>query len=121
MKKTHFIRTTALLIAMILVVIAPLDVFATPRALIIHPVLSYEGTVACCEVDVSGNNMSDYIEVTMKLMFKGWCKERWEATGYGYVSMCEYEDVLVGSTYDLVIQVTFNGEVCTPVSVSGTC
>ena len=65
--------------------------------------------------------MSDYIEVTMKLMYLGLCKDRWTASGYGYVYMLEYEPVREGYTYDLVIQVTFNGEVCTPVSVSGTC
>lgn len=114
-------RKIALFLAIVLVISMPLEASAAPRALGINPTLAFYGTTAACEVAVIGNDMSEYIEVTMKLMYKGWCKAKWTAADYGYVYMHEYEDVLVGSTYDLVIQVIFNGVAKTPVSVSGTC
>lgn len=114
-------RKTALLLAIILVISMPLEISAAPRALGINPTLAFEGNMAACEVMVVGDNLSDHIEVTMKLMYKGYCKEKWTATGYGYVYMLEYEDIVLGSTYDLVVQVTFNGVATTPVSVTGTC
>lgn len=113
-------KAMALLLAVVLVISVPLSVSAAPRTLSIWPVLAYNGTTAICETTVFANS-SDYIEVTMKLMFKGWCKEKWTAAGYGDVYMLEYEDVLAGSTYDLVVQVTINGVSQTPVSVSRTC
>ena len=114
-------RKAALLLAIILVISMPLSVSAAPRALGINPTLAFNGTTAACEVAVVGNNMSEHIEVTMKLMRGTYCEASWSADGYGYVYMLEYDTVTKGRTYDLVVAVKVNGVASTPVSVSGTC
>ena len=114
-------RKVALLIAIILVVSMPLSVSATPRALTVDPVLAFNGTTAACEVMAVGNDMSEHIEVTMKLMYGSTCVASWSDSGYGYVYMLEYAGVTKGRTYELVVAVTVNDVPKTPVSVSGTC
>lgn len=114
-------RKVALLLAIVLVISMPLTVSAAPRALSINPTLAFEGTTAGCEVAVVGNTMSEYIEVTMKLMRGSYCEASWSDAGYGYVYMLEYDTVTKGRTYDLVVAVKVNGVAKTPVSVSGTC
>lgn len=114
-------RKLALFMAFILVVVTPLSVSAAPRVLNIFPALSFDGTTAACQVTVAGNNTSEHIEVTMKLMRGTYCEASWSTDGYGYVYMLEYDTVTKGRTYDLVVEVKVNGVASTPVSVSGTC
>lgn len=114
-------RKTALLLAIILVISMPLSVSAAPRALGIEPVLAFDGTTAACEVMVIGNNTSEYIEVTMKLMYGTTCEASWSADGYGYVYMLEYDDVVKGRTYKLEVEVSVNGVAKSPVYITGTC
>lgn len=114
-------RKAALFLAIILVISMPLTVSATPRMLTINPALDFNGTTATCQVTVVGNNTSEHIEVTMKLMRGSYCEASWSADGYGYVYMLEYDTVTKGRTYDLVVEVKVNSVASTPVSVSGTC
>ena len=114
-------RKVALLMAIVLVISMPLSVSAAPRALSVYPTLSFNGTTATCEALVVGNNSSEHIEVTMKLMRGSYCEATWYDDGYGYVNMVEYDTVTKGYTYDLVVTVTVNGVTNTPVSVSKTC
>ena len=114
-------RKVALFLAIIIVFSMPLSVSAAPRALGINPTLAFNGTTAACEVDVVGNTMSEYIEVTMTLKRGTYTEATWYADGYGYVYMLEYDTVTKGRTYDLVVAVKVNGVASTPVSVSGTC
>lgn len=114
-------RKLALFMAIILVVSIPLTVSAAPWALSIRPSITFEGTTATCHVAVVGNNMSEHIEVTMKLMYGTSCVATWADDGYGYVLMEQNATVTKGRTYDLVVEVTINGVVKPPVSQSGTC
>lgn len=114
-------RKAALVLAIILVVSMPLTVSAAPRALDVAPNLSFNGTTATCRVTVIGNSTSEYIEVTMKLMYGDYCEASWSSSGYGYVYMLENDTVTKGRTYELVVEITVNGVAKTPVSVSGTC
>ena len=111
----------AFLLAIIIFVSLPINVSATTRALGINPHLLFNGTTATCEVTVIGNNMSEHIEVSMKLMHGTTCIDSWSATGYGYLYTKEYASVTQGLTYDLVVTVTINGVAHTPVSVTRTC
>lgn len=113
-------RKVALFLAIILVISTPLTVSAAPRALSINPVLGFEGTTAICETAAVGNTMSEFIEVTMKLMRGNYCVASWTADGYGYVYMLEKPTVTVRGTYTLVAEVKVNGAASTPVSVSAT-
>ena len=114
-------RMTALLLAIVLLVSMPLSVSAAPRTIGIIPDISFNGTTANCEASVTGNNSSEYIEVTMKLKWGIFNVEKWTASGYGYVYMQEQHSVNSGWTYKLVVEVTINGVEQTPVSVTGTC
>ena len=114
-------RKVALLMAIILVISMPLTVSAAPRALGINPTLEFDGTTANCDVMVVGNNISEHIEVTMKLMNGYYCVASWYDDGYGYVRMHGDAAVTKGCTYTLVIEVTINDVVQPPVSINGTC
>ena len=114
-------KKTALLLAIILVLSMPLNVSAAPRILGINPTLGFTGTTAECEVTVVGNMMSEYIEVTMKLMRGSYCEASWSDSGYGYVYMYEEDTVTKNRTYSLVVEVKVDGVASSPVSVSATC
>lgn len=114
-------KKAALLLVIILVISMPLSVSAAPRFLTINPTLSFTGTTAECEVMVVGNNTSEHIEVTMKLMRGSYCEATWNASGYGYVYMYEEEDVTKNITYTLVVEVTVNSVASSPVSISDRC
>ena len=114
-------RKIAWILAIVLVISMPLTVSATPRALTISPTIAFDGITAGCDVMVVGNNMSEFIQVTMMLKQGSTTLRTWSSEGYGYVYMCEYTRVLPGYTYTLVVAVSVNGVASTPVSVSGTC
>ena len=114
-------KKLAFLLAIILVISAPLTVSAATYGLTIRPHLSFNDTTATCSVTVVGNNMSEYIEMDVKLMHGTTCVASWLVTGYGYVTIKEYPTVVKGHTYDLVVAVTVNNVSYTPVSQSGTC
>lgn len=114
-------RKAALILAIILVISMPLTVSAAPRGLTINPTLAFDGTTANCHVMVVGNDTSEHIEVTMKLMNGYYCVASWYDDGYGYVPMHEDATVTKGCTYTLVVEVIVNGVASSPVSINGTC
>lgn len=114
-------RKLALIMAIILVVSMPLTVSAASRSLSIKPSLTFEETAATCFVMVVGNNTSEHIEVTMKLMYGNSLIASWSNDGYGYVRLQENAVVTQGRTYTLVVEVTVNNVVKQPVSINGTC
>ena len=114
-------RKVALFLAIVLVISTPLTVSAAPRMLTINPTLAFDGTTAACEVAVVGNNMSEHIEVVMKLMHGTSCVKAWMNDDYGYVYMLAYANVIRGQTYTLLIEVKVNGVAQQPVYINGTC
>ena len=114
-------KKVTILVAIILVISLPLTAVAAPRAFGIMPTLNFNGTTATCEVDVTGNNIFEYLQVEMKLMRGSYCVASWSQNGYGQVYMSESASVTKGYTYELVVTVTANNVVKTPVSVKGTC
>jgi hypothetical protein len=114
-------RKIAVFMAVIIIISMPLTVSAATNALEIDPYLTFSGTTATCDVMVVGNNTSEHIQVTMKLMYGSTCVASWSDSGYGYVYMLEYAGVTKGRTYELIVAVTVNDVAKTPVSVSGTC
>lgn len=112
-------RKVALFLAIIIVVAMPLSVSAASRAISVNPTLQFVGTTAECEAIVVGNNGTDYVEVTMKLMRGTSCVATWSDSGYGYVYMYEEASIVRNVTYTLVVQVKVNNVVLDPASVSG--
>lgn len=114
-------KKLAFLLAFVLVISMPVHAFATPRATITSPKLSFSGTTATCKVTIVGNNTSEYIQATMKLMNGTTCIATWNASGYGYVTMTKTATVTKNRSYTLVLDVSINGVQQDPASVSGTC
>ena len=114
-------RKFALFLAILIVISMPLTVSAAPRATTISPSLGFDGTTAKCDVVVVGNNTSEYIEVTMKLMRGTSCVATWTGSGYTYVHINERINVVKNVTYTLVVEVKINNVALTPVSVSEKC
>ncbi len=112
-------RKAAILLAIVLLVSAPLTVFAATNALSIKPKLDFNGTTATCKVTITEDKFPAYIEVTMKLMRGTTCVDSWSETGNYYVHIKEYASVTRG-TYDLVIEVTVDGVEREPVSIRKT-
>ena len=120
-KGGEMMKRIALLLAIILVISAPLTVSAATYVLTVKPQIAFSGTTATCEVTVVGNNMSEYIEVEMKLMHGNTCLATWYKDSYGYVNLEKTATVVKGQTYTVVVTVTVNGVTRTPVSQDGTC
>lgn len=114
-------KKAALVLALLFVVLMPLNVSAASRLTTINPSLGFDGTTAKCDVVVLGNKTSDYIEVTMKLMNGSSCIAMWTDDGYGYVHINERASVAKNVTYTLVVEVKINNVALTPVSVSEKC
>lgn len=114
-------KKTALFLAIILVLSAPLTASAATRTESCKPNLTITGTTATCNVMIAGGNMTDTIHVTMRLMHRSAYIAAWTATGTGYVSLSKTATVSPGNTYTLVVQVTINGVTEPPVAVSKTC
>ena len=113
-------KKMAFLLALILIVAVPMEVAAATRE-ITSPQLNFSGTTAKCSVVVTGDNSSQYIQVTMKLMYGSTTVASWSGSGYGYVYLSKTATVTSGRTYKLVVQVTVDGVVKDPVSVTKTC
>ena len=114
-------RKVALLLAIVLLFSMPLTAYAAPRALGIDLAMDFDRGTAYCEAEVSGNNMSEFIQVTMELKHGSTVVASWYSEGYGYVYMLENTRAVKGRTYDLVVTVIFDGVPKTPVSIRGTC
>lgn len=78
-------RKVALFLAIIIVVTMPLSVSAASRAISVNPTLQFVVATAECEAIVAGNNGTDYVEVTMRLMRGTDCAATWSDSGYDYV------------------------------------
>lgn len=114
-------KKLAFLLAFVLILSMPIDTLAAPRVIFAKPQLTFSGTTATCKATVTGNNTSEYIDVTMKLMYGTTCIATWNASGYGYVTMTKTATVTKNRSYTLVLDVSINGVQQDPASVSGTC
>lgn len=125
-KGVIFLKKTALLLAIILVLCFPLSVQAVipeevqPLALKIYPGLSFEGATAKCSVTVIADNMSDNITVTTKLWKGSSCIATWNSSGKGYVNATYTKIVTLGVRYKLTVDVTINGIAEPTVSIFAT-
>lgn len=114
-------KKLAILLALVILVSIPVKAFAVARVAAVNPKLTFSGTTATCDVAVVGSNTSEFIEVTMKLMYGTSTVASWSAEGYGYVFLNKTAAVVVGRTYKLQVEVTIDGIEKDPVYVTGTC
>lgn len=114
------------LIAFMLAIILLLSVSvsanaATPRFISINPELTFSGTTANCSVSIVGSTMSDEIDATIKLWRGSTCLRTWRVSDDGYLFWSGTATVTKGKTYDLTVDLVYNGVSKPRVSVSGTC
>lgn len=114
-------KKLAFLFAVVFFISLPLNVSATTWTLHATPVLSFSGTTATCKATVVGDNTSQHIEVTMKLMYGTTIIASWSDDGYGYVYMSKTAGVTSGRTYRLQVEITVDGTEKDPLYTSGTC
>ena len=115
-------KKIALLLAIVLVVAAPLTAqAATPRAATIMPDITFTGTTANCSALIFGDASTDRIEATIKLRTVSACVETWNVSGTGYIDWHDTATVVSGTYYMLTVDVTVNGKSIGQDFVDGVC
>lgn len=115
-------RKTALLLALLMMLMIPMSAFAdNMRLMRVTPQLSFNETTANCSVRVYAENVADTITATVKLWDGGTCLETWYPSGTGSLSFSTTKAVTSGRQYKLTVDATINGVALTTVSTTGTC
>lgn len=114
-------RKVALLLAIVLVISAPITANATSRAALVKPELSFVGTKAMCKVTALETSASAHIVVTMRLYHGANCLASWLVEGDGVVNATRSYPVSACQTYKLVVDVTVNGVAKESAFTTGTC
>ena len=102
-------KKIAFLLALLMFVLPITANAAAPRSVFIKPGISFNGNTANCTVSVTGNTMSDDIEVVVKLWQGNSCLVTWNTSGIGYVNFSKSRTVSDGVVYTLTADVTING------------
>ena len=116
-------KKIALLLAIVLLVAAPLSVqAATPRTVSISPVLSFTGTTANCSVTIDASNINHQIIATIRLMQGNVCYKTWTVIDTGSLSWSDNTvTVASGKTYQLRVDAVINGVVQDMCSMYCAC
>lgn len=111
----------ALILSLILLVsLIPMSAVAvTPKAPLIYPTLSFNGTTATCGLVVSAEN-NDQISATVKLMRGSTVVATWYPSAVGTLSFSRTATVSRNTTYTLTAQVYINGIAQDPASTTRT-
>ena len=103
-------RRFSLLMALILLIATPLTVNgATPKMQTITPNLSPSGSSVICSVRVLADNMSQEIDMTVKLWDGDNCIRTWHVSGSGYLNWEDTARITPGYTYAMTVDVTTDG------------
>lgn len=112
-------KIVAFILALIIMLSVPLSAqAATPRILSITPGITYSGSTATCSVRILGNSTSEHIEATIRFWKGNRCLETWQTSGNGFVLFSGTANAIEGNTYQLTVDVTFDGETKPRVSFS---
>ena len=115
-------KLIALMLAIVLIVSISISAnAAAPRFLSIYPGLTFDGTTANCSVRIIGSTTNDEIDATIKLWRGSTCLRTWRVSDDGYLFWSGTATVTKGKTYDLTVDLVYNGVSKPRVSVSGTC
>lgn len=112
-------RKIAFILAIVLILSVPLSVQAAePRMITVHPTISLNGTTVTCAVTAVADNMSEYLEATIRLYRAGNLIATWYEDGYGYINWTKTRNVPQGYTYTLTVDVTVDGNAVPQISAS---
>ena len=112
-------RKIAFILAIVLILSIPLSVQAVePKMTSIHPRISLDGATVTCTVTAVADNMSEYLEATIRLYRAGNLVATWYEDGYGYINWTKTRNVPQGYTYTLTVDLTVDGDAVPQVSAS---
>ena len=116
-------RVLTLLIALVLVFVSAIPAMAAGPEKASHVTLSmsFSGTTANCAAQVTGNNTSDSVSMTVKLWKGSTCLKTWTASGTGKASLSRTATVSHGQTYKLTVNAKINGVAQPQRSITKTC
>lgn len=83
--------------------------------------LTFEDSMAQCEVRIFGNSSKDSISATITLWNNNQCIMTWERKSNYSLSLSETVAVTQGQSYTLNVEYSINGIPQTKLSSSGTC
>lgn len=110
----------ALVLMLLISIAAPVNA-AQPRALVIAPILSFNGTTANCQLTVTANTTADKLVAQIKLWNGNTCLRTWNVQGNGAIMFYDTHAVTRYKTYTLTADVTVNGVAQPTVSKSAKC
>ena len=114
-------KKIALLMALLLFILPVTANAATPRLASIRPGIDFDGTIANCTVSITGDSMTDDIEVVIKLWQEDSCIATWNTSGTGYVFFSKSKTVTKGKEYTLTVDATINGVTQATISYTDKC
>lgn len=115
-------RLISLFLALMLLFSIPVSVYAiTPRALVLAPMLSFNGTTANCQLTVTADTTADKLVAQIKLWDGDTCLRTWNVQGNGAIMFYDTHTVTRYRTYTLTADVTVNGVAEPTVSKSAKC
>ena len=109
-----------ILVTLCLILLIPIQVDAAEqRAAVYQPILSFSGTTALCEFDIT--DLGKNISVTMELWNGTTLVESWTKSGTHIVSLSESYGVISGQIYTLKVRGTSGGVSFGTISVTKKC
>lgn len=110
-------RILCLLVVMTMILSIPAYA-ASPRAIMVAPDITFDGTEAECTVRITANNASDRIVATMELWQGSALIDSWSGNGQWTLKLNGTADVQRNKTYTLIIEYSVNGVTQTPAYFS---
>lgn len=102
-------RIVCVLLTILLIASMTTQAFAnSPRVLSIIPTLSFDGTTAKCKVTVTCDNVTDRIDVVIKLWRGSTCLATWTDSGVGILVSNNTYSVMRNREYTLTADVEIN-------------
>lgn len=94
----------------------------TERTATRYAQLTFNGTVARCDVDISTSNLKGNISAIIELRDGNSCINSWAVSGTGIIHFSDSTTTVVkGRSYELTVEYTIDGKPQTSLTSSGIC
>ena len=115
------LKRISLCLLVIMIIILTVPAYAvSPRATMVVPNITFNGTEADCNVRITANKATDKIVATMELWQGTTLIDSWNGNGLWTLKLNGTADVQKNKTYTLVIEYSINGVNQTPATYSRT-
>lgn len=114
-------RYVPLLMMLIVLLLTPANA-QTERIATQYAQLTFNGTVARCDVDITTSNLKGNISAVIELRDGNSCINSWEVSGTGILHFSDSTTTVVrGRSYKLTVEYTIDGIPQTSLTSSGIC